>query len=318
MKRYRFLRVLKIALFATVAVAVVSFVVMTLWNVLMPGIFAVRAISFWQAVGLLVLSKLLFGSFRPYRGGGPRWRRRMLERWEQMTPEEREKFKQGMRRGCGPPKRRSAKHRSRGAGMSSIHFIKTELASAVARGVRQCVVIGSGPALREAFKSSPDPSLQIFAVDEEQSSVSPATFVPTQFASEALATALEKVDFDKRKGSLFVWLCGAGYRTIDAVIASLSFIASLPRGSGVVFNYAVERTSLGSLTHSALDALASRILLVGGRVKYLIQPQAVAAMLRGLGFQQVVDLVQEELPEAADISSAQWSSSLQKTAAVDC
>jgi hypothetical protein len=101
MKRYRLLRVLKIALFATLAVAAVSFFVMSLWNILMPGIFSVRRISFWEAVGLLVLSKILFGGFRPYTGGGPRWRRRMMERWEQMTPEEREKFKQGMRRGCG-------------------------------------------------------------------------------------------------------------------------------------------------------------------------------------------------------------------------
>lgn len=101
MKAYRFWRVLKIALFGGLAVAVATLVVMSLWNVLMPSIFAVHAISFWQALGLLVLSKLLFGSFRPGMGGGPRWRRRMIERWEQMTPEEREKFKAGMRRGCG-------------------------------------------------------------------------------------------------------------------------------------------------------------------------------------------------------------------------
>ncbi|HLN04154.1 MAG TPA: hypothetical protein VK335_33015 [Bryobacteraceae bacterium] len=100
MKRYRFLRALKIALFGTLAVAAISFLVMGLWNVLMPSIFAVRAITFWQALELLVLSKLLFGGFRPYPGGSPRWRRRMMERWEQMTPEEREKFKQGMRHGC--------------------------------------------------------------------------------------------------------------------------------------------------------------------------------------------------------------------------
>jgi O-methyltransferase involved in polyketide biosynthesis len=175
--------------------------------------------------------------------------------------------------------------------MSSIHFIKTELAAAIARGVRQCVVIGSWPLLREAFKGSPDPALQVFAVDEEQPSDSPVTFVATQFASEALATALEKSDFDKRKASLFVWLGGAGYRTVDAVISGFGFIASLPRGSGVVFDYAVERTSLGSLTQTALDALASRICLAGS-VKYLIQPQAVAAMLRGLGFLQIQDLAQ--------------------------
>jgi hypothetical protein len=99
MKKYRLLRALKIALFGALAITVVSFVVMSLWNVLMPGIFAVHAITFWQALGLLALSKLLFGGFRGFAGGGPRWRRRMLERWEQMTPEEREKFKQGMRGG---------------------------------------------------------------------------------------------------------------------------------------------------------------------------------------------------------------------------
>lgn len=179
--------------------------------------------------------------------------------------------------------------------MSSIHFIKTELAAAIARGVRQCVVVGSRPLSHEAFKSSPDENLQLFAVDEGQPSVSPATFVPTQFASEALATTLERSEFDKQKASLFIWLGGAGYRTADAVIAGLAFIASLPGGSGVVFDYTAERTSLRSVTHTALDALASRVLPVGG-VKYLIQPQAVAAMLRGLGFRQILDLAHEGPP----------------------
>jgi hypothetical protein len=111
MKKYRFLKVLKIALFVTLAAAAASFLVMSLWNILMPGIFAVRAISFWQALGILVLSKILFGGFRPYPGGGARGRRHMMERWEQMTPEEREKFKQGMRRGCGPRQNGEASNR---------------------------------------------------------------------------------------------------------------------------------------------------------------------------------------------------------------
>lgn len=101
MKGYFIRRAIKIAVLAIIAVGVLSFIVMSLWNALLPELFAVRAITFWQALGLLVLSKLLFGGFRPYCGGGGRWRRRMAERWEQMTPEEREKFKQGMRHGCG-------------------------------------------------------------------------------------------------------------------------------------------------------------------------------------------------------------------------
>lgn len=91
----------KIALLVALAIAVVSFVVMSLWNWLMPALFGWQLISFWQALGLLVLSKILFGGFRGRPGYGMHWRRRMAERWEQMSPEEREKFRKGMRGRCG-------------------------------------------------------------------------------------------------------------------------------------------------------------------------------------------------------------------------
>jgi len=175
----------------------------------------------------------------------------------------------------------------------SLQFLRSQLAAAWARGVRQCVVVGSRLRLREAFESSPENDLQMFTVDEHPASGSQDIFVPTQFVSETLSAALRKVDFDKRKASLFVWLYGAGYRTMEAVLASFGFIASLPKGSGVVFDYAVERSAEGSVTRTALDALASAVS-TAGNLKYLIQPQAVAAMLRGLGFEQIVDLAQEE------------------------
>jgi hypothetical protein len=86
-------------------------VVMLLWNWLAPALFGLRQITFWQALGLLALCRILFGGFGLGGGGShrshSRWRirRRMAERWEQMTPEEREKFRQGMRSrgGFGPP-----------------------------------------------------------------------------------------------------------------------------------------------------------------------------------------------------------------------
>jgi len=88
---------LKFFLIAIVAIGVFSFVVMSLWNWLMPAVFGLRVITFWQALGLLVLSKILLGGFRGRPGsGGWHWRRRMMERWEEMTPEEREKFRQGL------------------------------------------------------------------------------------------------------------------------------------------------------------------------------------------------------------------------------
>jgi hypothetical protein len=198
-----------------------------------------------------------------------------------------------MRGDCGP---RQPDQGSRGKDMSYINFTETELAAAVARGVRQCVVVASRPSLQEALIISSNPSLRVFAMNEEAVSNSSATFVPTRFADETLAAALEKSDFDRSKASLFVWLGGAGYRALESVLCGLAFIASLPKGSGVVFDYVAERKSLGSLTETALDALASRISLPAGGVKHFIQPQAVAEMLYGLGFQQIVDLAEREVP----------------------
>ncbi len=77
-------------------------VVMRLWNWLLPGLFGWRMITFWQAVGLLALCRILFGHHGWSGRGGSRFRRRMHERWERMTPEEREKFRHGMRGRCGP------------------------------------------------------------------------------------------------------------------------------------------------------------------------------------------------------------------------
>ena len=99
--RHWIARGLKFVLFAVLFVALFTFVVMSLWNWLMPALFGWRLISFWQAMGLLILGKILFGGFRGRPGRHGYWRHRMMERWEQMTPEEREKFRQGFRGHCG-------------------------------------------------------------------------------------------------------------------------------------------------------------------------------------------------------------------------
>jgi hypothetical protein len=101
MKRHRIVRGLKFLPFALLFLALFGFVVMRLWNWLMPALFGWHLITFWQALGVLILSKILFGGFKGGPGRHMYWRRRMMERWEQMTPEEREKFRQGMRGRCG-------------------------------------------------------------------------------------------------------------------------------------------------------------------------------------------------------------------------
>ncbi|MBS1503638.1 MAG: hypothetical protein JST32_16330 [Bacteroidetes bacterium] len=82
--------------------ALVSYVVMLLWNALMPVIFHLTVITYWQAAGLLILCKILFGFGKGGpRGGAPWMRHRMKERWMNMSPEEQERFREQMRERCG-------------------------------------------------------------------------------------------------------------------------------------------------------------------------------------------------------------------------
>jgi hypothetical protein len=86
-----------------VALVVFGWVTLHLWNWLMPAIFGLRTITFVQALGLLLLSHILFGGFHGRGRGRRNWRGHMDERCAHMTPEERERFRAGMRGrgGCG-------------------------------------------------------------------------------------------------------------------------------------------------------------------------------------------------------------------------
>jgi hypothetical protein len=90
---------LAVAALTVAAIAAFGFLVMDLWNWLAPEVFGLHTIGFWQALGLLILSKILFGGFHGKPGG--HWRHRMSERWQRMTPEEREKFREGIFSRCG-------------------------------------------------------------------------------------------------------------------------------------------------------------------------------------------------------------------------
>lgn len=99
--------------FAIIAVLALGGIVMLLWNAILPDLLNTKRISYWQAVGLFLLSKLLFSSFKP---GGPRGRKcgpneKLREKFETMTPEERlqfrkqwrDRFKGDWRNRCAPP-----------------------------------------------------------------------------------------------------------------------------------------------------------------------------------------------------------------------
>jgi hypothetical protein len=87
-----------------VFIAIGGELVMHLWNWLLPPLFGWHLITFWQALGLLVLCRILFGGLGSHGSGRSNFRRRVDERCENMTPEERERFRQRMRErfGFGP------------------------------------------------------------------------------------------------------------------------------------------------------------------------------------------------------------------------
>ena len=76
-------------------------IVLHLWNWLLPPLFGWRELTFWQALGMLVLCRILFGGFGRHGSGRSHWRNRMAERCKHMTPEEREQFRQRMRETFG-------------------------------------------------------------------------------------------------------------------------------------------------------------------------------------------------------------------------
>ena len=97
-------KALKFVFFAALFVVAAVFVTMSLWNWLMPLIFHLPVLSFWQTLGLVVLSRILTGGFgrggRGFQARGRAWKRQIEQRLETFSPAEREKFRQQMRSRC--------------------------------------------------------------------------------------------------------------------------------------------------------------------------------------------------------------------------
>ena len=107
MKTFWIVKGIKIIVLVALAGAVMGYAVMMLWNWLMPMAIGASVINFWQALGILVLAKLLFGFGGRWDGhhwGHQRhyyWKEKMEERLKNMTPEERDKFRAEWKQRCG-------------------------------------------------------------------------------------------------------------------------------------------------------------------------------------------------------------------------
>lgn len=94
----------RVIVFVPVGIAIIAlfgYGLMALWNWLMPSLFGFHTITYWQALGLFILCKIFFGGFRGGHKQRGQWKHRMKERWQRMSPEEREKFMQNLRENCG-------------------------------------------------------------------------------------------------------------------------------------------------------------------------------------------------------------------------
>jgi len=185
-------------------------------------------------------------------------------------------------------------------------FAEDALAAAMARGVRQLVVLGAGLDTYAYRSDAVERGLRIFEVDhpatqewkrrrlaEASIPVPPAlTFAPVDFERETLADGLSAAGFDPALETFFTWLGVVPYLTEPAVFATLGFIAGLPGGAHVVFDYG-NPPAPGSDPDgygAAREKLAARVASVGEGFRSHFDTNLLHARLTELGFREVEDL----------------------------
>jgi methyltransferase (TIGR00027 family) len=186
-------------------------------------------------------------------------------------------------------------------------YAEDQIARAVANGVRQCVVLGAG--LDTFACRNPHPELRVFEVDHPDTQAwkraqlhaagiaipESLTFVAVDFERQVLADELRQASFRESEPVFFSWLGVTPYLTHAAFASTLSFIAKMPAGSGVVFDFAIDRKLLNLGQRIALDVLANRVAAAGEPFQLFFDPAGLQEELRGLGFRRTEFLGREQL-----------------------
>jgi len=184
-----------------------------------------------------------------------------------------------------------------------------ELARGVAAGVRQYVVLGAGLdtfAYRNVHQAL---GLQVFEVDHpatqawKQQALRDAaiavpattTFVPVDFEQSTLPAGLAQAGFRADRPACLAWLGVSVYLTREAVLDTLRFVASLPAGSSITFDYAVPVARLNPVERALRAVLEQQITEQGEPWITYFEPDELKASLQQLGFQSARDFDAEEL-----------------------
>lgn len=182
-------------------------------------------------------------------------------------------------------------------------FAENALAAAVERGIRQVAVLGAGLdtyAYRSPFRDR----LRIFEVDHpvtqnwkrerlNEAAIQPPsflTFVPVDFENQTLAGGLAAAGFDPAHQTFFTWLGVVPYLTEGAVSSTLSFVASLPGGAHVVFDYSDHPGTLSPEARAFHEKRAARVKAVGETWISYFDANELRTKLAALGFCEVEDL----------------------------
>jgi methyltransferase (TIGR00027 family) len=187
-------------------------------------------------------------------------------------------------------------------------FAEDALAAAVERGVRQLVVLGAGLDTY-AYRGAARERVRIFEVDHPATQVwkrqrlaeatipvpSRLTFAPIDFERETLAAGLDDAGFDPAQQTFFTWLGVVPYLTEEAVWSTLGFIAGLPNGAHVVFDYSDPPDSLQPEMRDFHDRRAARVAELGERWINYFEADQLRSRLTGLGFSTVEDLGPPEI-----------------------
>jgi len=182
-------------------------------------------------------------------------------------------------------------------------FAEDALAAAVERGVSQAVVLGAGLDTY-AYRCPFGDRLRVFEVDHPATQAwkrerlagaaiplpGSLTFAPVDFERETLSAGLHAAGFDPARQTFFTWLGVVPYLTEEAIWSTLGFIASLPNGAHVVFDYSDPPESLSAEARAFHDARAARVDALGETWLTYFEAPRLREKLTSLGFSDVEDL----------------------------
>jgi methyltransferase (TIGR00027 family) len=189
-------------------------------------------------------------------------------------------------------------------------FCEDTLATSVARGVRQVVVLGAGLDTFSLRNPHAGLGVRVFEVDypatqhwkrerlKQADLAIPAllTFAPVDFERESLAEGLAAAGFQADRPAFFQWLGVVPYLTREAVASTLDFIARVPE-SEVVFDYAEPFENYPPERRANVMAVAANAASRGEPWLSLFDPADLSEILRNRGFGLVEDIGLAELTD---------------------